>query len=174
MRHNAVEVDGVVRHDAEPKTDRSARRVKIGAATVRVLRDHLAVQRENRLTMGAGWHDEGLVFPAVDGQVRRPVALTKTFAGLVRTTGMRPVTLHALRHAHGTLLLDQGLPVHQVAARLGHDPAMLLRVYSHAHDRSQDAAAALDGLLDGVAPTLRVVDPPAPETADEEADRAVL
>ena len=39
--------------------------------------------------------------------------------------------LHDLRHLHATLLLA-GVPVHVVAARLGHaDPAVTLRVYSH-------------------------------------------
>ena len=40
--------------------------------------------------------------------------------------------LHNLRHLHATTLLLAGVPVHVVAARLGHaDPAVTLRVYSH-------------------------------------------
>jgi integrase len=40
--------------------------------------------------------------------------------------------LHDLRHLHATTLLLAGVPVHVVAARLGHaDPAATLRVYSH-------------------------------------------
>ena len=40
--------------------------------------------------------------------------------------------LHDLRHLHATMLLLAGVPVHVVAARLGHaDPALTLRVYSH-------------------------------------------
>ena len=40
--------------------------------------------------------------------------------------------LHDLRHLHATTLLLAGVPVHVVAARLGHaDPTMTLRVYSH-------------------------------------------
>ena len=40
--------------------------------------------------------------------------------------------LHDLRHLHATTLLLAGVPVHVVAARLGHaDPAVKLRVYSH-------------------------------------------
>jgi integrase len=36
------------------------------------------------------------------------------------------------RHLHATTLLLAGVPVHVVAARLGHaDPAVTLRVYSH-------------------------------------------
>jgi integrase len=40
--------------------------------------------------------------------------------------------LHDLRHLHATTLLLAGVPVHVVAARLGHaDPAVTSRVYSH-------------------------------------------
>src|ERR1700759_2420109 len=42
------------------------------------------------------------------------------------------IRLHDLRHLHATTLLLAGVPVHVVAARLGHaDPAVTLRVYSH-------------------------------------------
>ena len=40
--------------------------------------------------------------------------------------------MHDLRHLHATTLLLAGVPVHVVAARLGHaDPAVTLRVYAH-------------------------------------------
>jgi integrase len=43
---------------------------------------------------------------------------------------------------HATTLLLSGVPVHVVAARLGHaDPAITLRVYAHVI-RSAEAAAA--------------------------------
>ena len=45
---------------------------------------------------------------------------------------LRHARLHDLRHLHATTLLLAGVPVHVVAARLGHaDPAVTLRVYSH-------------------------------------------
>jgi integrase len=50
--------------------------------------------------------------------------------------------LHDLRHLHATTLLLAGVPVHVVAARLGHaDPSVTLRVYTHVI-RSAEAAAA--------------------------------
>jgi integrase len=40
--------------------------------------------------------------------------------------------LHDLRHLYATTLLLAGVPVHVVAARLGHaDPAVTLRIYAH-------------------------------------------
>jgi integrase len=50
--------------------------------------------------------------------------------------------LHDLRHIHATTLLLAGVPVHVVAARLGHaDPSITLRVYAHViNDQLTEAA----------------------------------
>jgi integrase len=156
VRHNVVPVGEEVVIQT-PKTRRSRRRVTIGRDSVQLLRDRLAREREHRVSLGAGWHDHGLVFPALDGSPQNPTTVSSRFKALVRAAGLPPVTLHALRHAHGTLCLEQGMPIHVVPQRLGHDPAMLLRVYAHAGDGSQDVAAGLEGLLDGSPPELRVV-----------------
>ena len=52
--------------------------------------------------------------------------------------------LHDLRHVHATTLLA-GVPVHVVAARLGHaDPSITLRVYAHViSDQLTEAAEIL-------------------------------
>jgi integrase len=50
--------------------------------------------------------------------------------------------LHDLRRIHATTLLLSGVPVHVVAARLGHaDPAITLRVYAHVIRAAETAAA---------------------------------
>ncbi|MCA2181163.1 site-specific integrase [Nonomuraea glycinis] len=50
--------------------------------------------------------------------------------------------LHDLRHIHATTLLLAGVPIHVVAARLGHaDPSITLRVYAHVI-RAAEASAA--------------------------------
>jgi integrase len=72
--------------------------------------------------------------------------LIKTNNTAMRTGGageLLPHTrLHDLRHFHATTLLLAGLPVHVVAARLGHaDPSVTLRVYAHVI-RDQVAEAA--------------------------------
>lgn len=48
------------------------------------------------------------------------------------TTTLPAAGLHDLRHVHATTHPAAGVPVHVVAARLGHaDPAITLRVYAH-------------------------------------------
>ena len=56
---------------------------------------------------------------------------------------MRRIRLHDLRHIHATTLLLAGVPVHVVAARLGHaDPSVTLRVYAHVIQELTPAVAA--------------------------------
>jgi integrase len=74
------------------------------------------------------------------------VDLIKTHNITVRAVGagelLPHARLHDLRHLHATTLLLAGVPVHVVAARLGHaDPSVTLRVYAHVI-RDQVAAAA--------------------------------
>jgi hypothetical protein len=45
------------------------------------------------------------------------------------------------------VLLDRGVAVHTVAERLGHDPALLLRVYARRTKKSDAAAAHIIGTM---------------------------
>jgi integrase len=63
-------------------------------------------------------------------------------ADLVAGASLPRIRLHDLRHLHATTLLLSGVPVHVVAARLGHtDPAVTLRVYAHVlHEQTPQVA----------------------------------
>jgi integrase len=61
---------------------------------------------------------------------------------LAAGAGVPAAHLHDLRHLHATTLLLAGVPVHVVAARLGHaDPAITLRVYAHVIREASTAVA---------------------------------
>ncbi len=119
-----------------------SRVVSIDSETVAVLREHRRRQAEDRLAAGAAWADtDGLVFTNRWGEPLYPDTVTALMSKLicqhnksVPATGqpLPHARLHDLRHLHATTLLLAGVPVHVVAARLGHaDPAVTLRVYSH-------------------------------------------
>ncbi|MEX0666469.1 MAG: tyrosine-type recombinase/integrase [Acidimicrobiia bacterium] len=127
----------------EPKTRRSRRRVPIGAETAAVLADHRRGQRERWVALGIR-PETGLVFPAVDGRPRRPLQVTKRFAALVAASGLPRTTFHGLRHARETWLHDAGVPLHTIAATMGHSPTMSLATYAHSGDEGLAAIRALD------------------------------
>ena len=134
-------VIGGQRVEGTTKGGRS-RTVSLDRDTVLVLREHRRQQAEERLAAGSAWTDTGgLVFVTRWGEPLYPDTVTALMTKLINqhnspiTPSAKPLPqarLHDLRHLHATTLLLAGVPVHVVAARLGHaDPAVTLRVYSH-------------------------------------------
>ena len=129
--------------------------VSIDNETVVVLRQRKADQAIEQLQAGDSWRGtkDGCVFTTGWGEPIYPDTVTSLMSKLIRAynepdQGSRPkgplphARLHDLRHLHATTLLLSGVPVHVVAAHLGHaDPAITLRVYAHVI-RSAEAAAA--------------------------------
>ena len=97
--------------------------------------------------------NEALVFPSPTGpdfdltRLRRPRNVTKEFTRHAAKMGFPHLRFHDLRGTHETLLLDAGVPVHVVAARCGHDPAVLLRSYARRTRKADTSAAAIIGTL---------------------------
>ena len=119
-----------------------SRVISIDRDTVAILREHLRRQAEERQAAGSAWTDNGgLVFTTKWGEPLYPDTVTALMTKLIShhnksvtcpRSGATHARLHDLRHLHATTLLLAGVPVHIVAARLGHaDPAVTLRVYSH-------------------------------------------
>ena len=89
------------------------------------------------------------MFTQADGRPVDPYAITKDFSDVVKGTGLPHLTVHGLRHAHATMLLEAGVNPKVVSERLGHSSiAVTMDVYSHVLPGMQEAAAlALDEKL---------------------------
>jgi integrase len=129
------------RIDGTTKGGRS-RTISLDHETIAVLREHRRQQDEERHAGGSAWTDSGgLVFTSRWGEPLYPDTVSALMGKLISQYNESAVSpaaalprarLHNLRHLHATTLLLAGVPVHVVAARLGHaDPAVTLRVYSH-------------------------------------------
>ena len=142
------------RIDGTTKSGRT-RVVSIDDGTVAVLRQHKADQAADQLKAGDSWRGvkDGYVFTHRLGRAdlprHRDIADDQAHprpqrarAAATPKDQLPHARLHDLRHIHATTLLLSGVPVHVVAARLGHaDPAITLRVYAHVI-RTAEAAAA--------------------------------
>jgi integrase len=92
--------------------------------------------------------DDALMFPAPPDKgepftltkPRNPRNTSKEIMRKARKLGFDE-RVHDLRGSHETCLLDAGVPVHVVAARCAHDPAVLLRIYAK-RTRKADVSAA--------------------------------
>ncbi len=134
------------------------RLVTLDGETVRVLREHRASQNADRLAAGTDWAAGDYVFTRGAGLPIYPDTVSQLVPKFIarhnRSDGqvaLPPARLHDLRHVHATVLLTAGVPVHVVAARLGHaDPSITLRVYAHV--LQEDAAKVADVFAQAVAP----------------------
>ena len=149
-------VIGGQRIEGTTKGGRS-RTVSIDPGTVQVLRDHRKRQVTQRLTVGPQWRGESddYVFTSAWGEPVYPDTVSSLMSVLINRHNERQAAgnsgrplpaarLHDLRHIHATTLLRAGVPVHVVAARLGHaDPSITLRVYAHVIGEQLAEAAAI-------------------------------
>ena len=80
----------------------------------------------------------------------RPDNVTSFFIRVRNEAGAPTVRLHDLWHFTATQLIGAGVDVRTVAGRLDHsDPSVTLRVYSHALEERDRAAAAVMGSILG-------------------------
>jgi integrase len=146
-----------------PKNKRSTRTITIDDDLIALL----LAEREKHLRIKAGvpdgagvdlslvkLPDGALMFPSPAGPTfdilrpRDPHAVTQVFEDRARDElGFPKLRFHDLRGSHETALLDRGVPVHVVAARCGHDPAVLLRAYAKRTKKAYTSAAAVIGAL---------------------------
>jgi integrase len=125
----------------EPKTARSRRTIPLVPEVVDALKHHRARQAEARLAAGPAWQDEGLIFCTLTGSRLDPARMNEAFHRALDRAELTRVRVHDLRHSTATALLALGVPVHEVAAILGHCQASLtLNVYAHVTPSGQAAA----------------------------------
>ncbi len=77
-------------------------------------------QAAERLVMGAGFTDRGLVFCRVDGGILHPERYSRSFNSRSRQLGLSRIRLHDLRHGWATMALAAGVHPKVVQERLGH------------------------------------------------------
>jgi integrase len=145
-----------VKHEVrigEPKTAKGRRTITLDPATVTALRDHRKRQAAERLQMGAGFTDHGLVFCRVDGGPLHPERFSRTFTDRSRQLELPAIRLHDVRHSWATVALEAGVHPKVVQERLGHaNISVTLDVYSHVTEALHtDAAARVAAVIFGVA-----------------------
>ena len=117
-----------------PKAARSRRTIPIDGDLLAALRQLKAEQARAGLALGLAQTDSWLVFPVAPNQPEmpmRPQAWAQRFTAVVKPTRFAQITPHDLRHAHGSILLAEGVGLPTVAGRLGHSPAVCASTYAH-------------------------------------------
>jgi integrase len=129
-----------------PTKTRSVRTVTLDPATVAAFT--VAWRAARHLARFAGVDDDsrraGYVFSfdADGSSAWRGDTVSARWIRSRRAAGVEGVRLHDLRHWQATQLLDAGVPVPTVAARLGHaDGTTTMKIYAHRTARGDEQAA---------------------------------
>jgi len=126
----------------EPKSKRGRRQVALSPSLVIMLWEHRLKQERTRKLLEKPLTLTDLVFSQPDGKPLRPNTVSRALQEIARSIGLLGVRLHDLRHAHATILLQQGVHPKIVQERLGHSSvSTTLDIYSHVVPGLQEAAA---------------------------------
>lgn len=92
--------------------------------------------------MGDRWIDCDRLFTKPDGMPIHPDTIGCWFRDFIKAHGLPDTSIHSLRHTNATLMINSGIPITTIAARLGHaDPTTTTRIYTHAIQPADVAAA---------------------------------
>jgi integrase len=122
---------------------RKARIMPVPQEALEALHRVTASQEQNRPMFGPDYRtDLDLVFCHPDGSYIRPDTVTKAVRRIAKRAGLKGVSLHTLRHSHGSQLLSADVPLPAVSKRLGHSNVYVTAtVYSHALGADESTAA---------------------------------
>ena len=133
------------------KNETSQRCIKAPAAAIQMLKDYRMWQREQIMRIGDRWQNTDRLFTTSEGKPIHPDTITGWFHDFIKRNNLPNITIHSLRHTNATLMINSGVPITTIAARLGHaNPSTTTKIYTHAI-KSADAAAAetLDNIFGG-------------------------
>ena len=139
-----------------PTKTKASRTIVLHPETVERVVRHRQQQNQLRLRAGGTYQDHGLMFAVTwaerqrhDDQLGdslRKGKFRRDWDRVVKAAGLPRIHPHAARHTTATLLLSEGLPVFEVAARLGHScVATTQGIYGHLLRPGQERAAQAVG-----------------------------
>jgi integrase len=131
-----------------PKTASSWATLSLPSAAIEALRRHRIEQAAERLASPV-WVDESLVFTTPAGAPIDPDNFWKQFSTACKAAGLGHRNPHQLRHSASTILLGEGIPLHEVCDILRHSSIAVTKdIYGHLEpERMRAGAEAIDAAL---------------------------
>jgi integrase len=151
IEHGRVLLDGSRTTVDDPKSSASRRTVSVEDAqpgTTALLRGLRARQKADKLALGFGYQETGLVLVDLLGKPIRPELYSDRFRRLCRQAGLRPIHIHLIRHTLAVAMDRAGVAIVDGAAFLGHTPDVYVSTYLRKSEQgARSAASALGAAL---------------------------
>lgn len=133
----------------KPKTASGIRTITVGENILKELsliyNDYLS----NRQKMGVLFNDSNLVICQKNGKPYHNDSMTTKWRRFVRKNNLKNIRFHDLRHTNATTMIESGVDIKTVQARLGHsDVSTTLNVYTHrTKSMDENAAKRIDDII---------------------------
>ncbi|MCR1833171.1 site-specific integrase [Oceanobacillus caeni] len=124
----------------DPKTFDSKRKIRINESLRKELIKHMDWLNDNRLVFNDVYrHDLDLIFCREDGSILPKSTLFNAFNRICKKSNIEKLPIHALRHTHAVLSLEQGDDMKVIQERLGHKSIQITSdIYSHVSKKLQE------------------------------------
>lgn len=142
IRGTLTRIDGELVVTA-PKTARSRRMLTVSPGVVELLKSWRRKRAALQLRAGSEWVESDYVFTTEAGRPVDPSSALRVFKVAAARAGVEGATIHSLRHAAATAMINAGNPITAVSSALGHArTSITVDVYGHAGAEAQAAALA--------------------------------
>ena len=140
-----------------PKTEDSARYLRVSRTAVLILLEYKHCQDEMRDKAGDAWESNPMddrIFTNEVGRPMFPTSITQWMGKFIKRTGLPPACVHSLRHTYASLLIADKTPLVVVANNLGHaQTSTTSDIYSHVIASAEaKAAEVLDMFCEDIHP----------------------
>lgn len=139
---------------ADLKTKAGNRTIKVGTATLAILRDHMQRQDLDCKIAGERWHPTGdFIFKTTIGTpLNRKNVVDRDFNPLIQTAGVKKIRFHDLRHTAVAIMLSNGKSIFSVSKYIGHArPSITSDIYGHLiPGAADDIGQMMDDLVNPV------------------------
>lgn len=134
-----------------PKTKNSRRTITLDNTIVARLKNIQTAQKESFRALGKRWTKSAFVFLDENGEPPSTYDFTNGFREVADEVGFRRARFHDLRHAHASILINEGASPKAIQMRLGHaDIQITFNTYGHLFPETEARMAdAFENALDG-------------------------
>lgn len=120
------------------------------------LREYCHWQAKKRLEVGDRWVDCDRLFTYDNDEPIHPDTLGCWFRDFDKANDLSDISIHSLRHTNTTLMINSGIPLTTIAARLDHaDTTTTSKIFVHVIQSADAAAEQLDILFTRRKPAAR-------------------
>jgi integrase len=116
----------------EPKTKNSIRTVPLMPAAIQNLKLLKQRQKLESIKDGKPWNNHEIVFKTSSGSIYESKNVARTLYSILKSAGLKRITLHCLRHTFVSQMLESGEEPKTIAEIIGHSKvSFTMDTYAH-------------------------------------------